>query len=220
MKWKEKIDFDQTLFSLGDWLIGIDEVGWGSFAGSIVLGCVAIHRSFYEDLLDKVSKNSILQKVDDSKKISERNRKSVSEAIQSLVCDRFLISIGEAEPELINSKGMVAAYKFAFESALSKILKSSDSIQHDFYKIILDGSRKVQNTIYEHETIIKGDAQSYILGCASTVAKVYRDSLILEQSSVYPYYKWDKNKGYGTEDHREAIKKYGSCPLHRTLFIK
>jgi len=219
MKWKEKLEFDQTLFSLGDWLVGIDEVGWGSFAGSIVLGCVAIHRSFYEELPDIISKNNNLQKVDDSKKVSEKNRKNVSDSIKELENDRFLVSIGEAEPELINSKGMISSYKFAFESALSKIL-SNGSINQDLYKIVLDGSRKVQNTIYEHETIIKGDAKSYLLGCASTVAKVYRDSLIVEQSSIYPQYGWDKNKGYGTEDHRQAIKKYGSCPLHRTLFIK
>lgn len=220
MKWRAKLDFDLQQYSFGDWLLGVDEVGWGSFAGHIVLGCVGIHRAFYEKLPTLISQNPFLAMVDDSKKIGERNRPKVADAIKSLAGEHFVYGIGEAHPDIINSEGMVPAYKVAYESVIGKVLEQKPEIKDDMYRILLDGSRKVQNTIFDHDTIIKGDAQSYLLGCASTVAKVYRDNQITELAKLYPQYGWDRNKGYGTEDHREAISKHGSCPMHRLLFIK
>ena len=70
------------------------------------------------------------------------------------------------------------------------------------------------------EIVVKGDAQSYAIGAASIIAKVYRDNLMVEYDKIYPEYSFAKNKGYGTKDHINALKESGSCPIHRKTFIK
>ena len=85
-------------------------------------------------------------------------------------------------------------------------------------KTLVDGVDTHLNLNAEY--VIKGDSKSYTIGCASILAKVYRDNLMDEYAKVYPNYAFEKNKGYGTKAHTDAIKEYGLCPIHRVSFTK
>lgn len=86
--------------------------------------------------------------------------------------------------------------------------------------IVLVDGYKIPNLGFNQRAIIKGDRKSYSIACASILAKVSRDRYIVEISSKYPLYKFEKHKGYGTKEHIEILQKYGPCEIHRISFLK
>ena len=198
---KEKEFVDKLLYEKqeqekGRFLIaGVDEVGRGPLAGPVCVACVMMP-------LD-----DIIEGVDDSKKISEKKREQLFEEIkEKAIC----YSIQMVNEQIIDEINILEATKLAMKNAIESMDVKPDVVLVDaISKLDVDA---------EIRGIIKGDALSYSIGCASILAKVTRDRLMCDLAKEYPEYGFEKHKGYGTKDHLEAIKKYGPCPIHRLTF--
>lgn len=199
---------ERQLIERGVGLIaGLDEVGRGSLAGPVVAGCVLFSKP-----LDVFS---VPVKINDSKKLKHQER----ELAAKWIVKNAITSIGSSSVEEINSLGIVNACHLAFRRSIAKISKimPPDHLLVDAFYI-----PKVKNFGKDKQTpIIKGDTISFSIAAASIVAKVYRDKLMVDYSrnKEYSVYDWQKNKGYGTKKHREAIAKFGITTLHRKLFV-
>lgn len=194
------LDYELAEMKNGNTLIaGVDEVGRGPLAGPVVCACVIMP---LDDLIDGV---------DDSKKLSEKKREVFSELIKEKA---IAYSISEIDEKRIDEINILNATKECMANAVNSLKVKPEVLLVDALK--LDG---VDNSI-KQIPIIKGDATSYNIACASIIAKVYRDNLMVEMDKKYPGYEFAKNKGYGTKKHIEAIKTYGAKEIHRKSFIK
>lgn len=193
-KTEELIAFDRPYATGGTVVAGMDEVGRGPLAGNVVTACVVM------------PPEPVIAWVDDSKKLSEKRRESVFEEIMRLA---LYVGIGEVSPERIDEINILEATREAMRKAASQV--PADVFLIDAVtKLGLNG-REIP--------IIKGDATSYCIAAASIVAKVTRDRQMIEMDRIYPEYGFARNKGYGTKEHIEALKRIGPCPLHRRSFI-
>ncbi|MCY6959508.1 ribonuclease HII [Clostridium sp. ZC22-4] len=184
------------------YIIGVDEVGRGPLAGPIVAAAVVL------DLNYKSSEELILH-INDSKKISAQLR----EELDTLIKERAIsYSIIEIDNNKIDTKGIA----WCNNEVLKRACEGS-SVKPD---LVLSDGYAIKNCIYPNEYIIKGDAKSASIACASIIAKVYRDNIMKKYAELYPKYAFEKNVGYGTKEHIEAIKKYGCTPIHRKSFLK
>ena len=177
-------------------IAGVDEVGRGPLAGPVVCASVIMPL------------NDIIEGIDDSKKLSEKKRHILSEVIKEKA---IAYSICEISPEEIDQINILNAVKKCMVDAV-KSLEIQPQIT------LVDGVDTALDINAEY--IIKGDSKSYSIGCASILAKVYRDNLMVEYSKKYPEYAFEKHKGYGTKFHIDKIKEIGPCKLHRKTFIK
>ena len=179
-------------------IAGIDEAGRGPLAGPVVCACVVM----------PLDENSIIDGVNDSKKLSPKKREELFEKIKERAIAFSIVEVDEREIDEINilnatKKGMIKSIK---ELGIVPEIVLIDAVELD-----ID---------LEQEAIIKGDTLSYNIACASILAKVYRDRLMVDYSKTYPEYCFDKHKGYGTKLHIEKLKEFGACPIHRSTFIK
>ena len=196
----DKLQFEKELLSKGvTYIAGVDEVGRGPLAGPVV--CAAV--------IMPLEESEIIAGVDDSKKIAEKKREKLSELIKEKALAYCIFEVSEKEIDEIN---ILEATKKGMREALLGL-----KIQPEF--VLTDGNMTL-NIPFPQRAIVKGDALSYSIGCASIVAKVYRDKLMEEYANTYPMYAFEKNKGYGTAVHINAIKEYGICPIHRKTFTK
>lgn len=183
---------------------GIDEAGRGPLCGPVFASCVVVNKKYYP------------KKVNDSKKLTEKVREEIFNEILDLEKQgKIFFGIGTAgveEIETINIRNATKlAMKRAYENLLSKYLISIDYV-------IVDGNF-IPEIDKPAEYVIKGDQKSISIATASIIAKVSRDNLLKIMDKEYPQYNWKNNKGYGTKEHLEAIKKYGLCKYHRKGFI-
>lgn len=176
-------------------IIGIDEAGRGPLAGPVV--AVALNWGNSE----------IIEGVKDSKKISEKKRLKLYELILKNALD---IGIGIVHEKEIDSINILQATYSAMRKAVKKLQIKPDLL-------LVDGNRADIPGI-KQENIIKGDSLSYSIACASIIAKVTRDKMMVEYSKVFPLYNFDKHKGYGTKFHIKAIIENKACPIHRKSF--
>jgi ribonuclease HII len=181
-------------------IVGVDESGYGPGAGPVVAGAVRIPNGVVEELL-------LSKKIKDSKKLTEKRREEAYEDIIK-VCDW---GIGIINNDIIDEINILEATKLAMQMAIKK-LKYCDYV-------LVDGI-VVLNTPYTQMSIIKGDNKSISIAAASIVAKVTRDRIMCDLHKIFPIYNWNKNKGYLTRDHIQAIKKYGITEFHRLSFKK
>lgn len=200
-KEKEQIDnlkFEREEETKGNFLIaGMDEVGRGPLAGPVCVACVIMP-------LDDV-----IEGIDDSKKLSEKKRDALFEKIKEKA---IAYSIEMVDEETIDKINILEATKLCMKKAVEKLEIKPDVVLVDAIKS-LDVTVPIRG-------IIKGDALSYSIGCASILAKVTRDRLMVELAKEYPEYGFEKHKGYGTKVHIEALKEYGPCVYHRLSFLK
>ena len=189
------LEFDQSFRTPGVMIAGMDEVGRGPLAGSVVTACVVMPA------------DTFILWIDDSKKLSEKRREKTYEEILS---QALYVGIGEVNASEIDRINILQATKEAMRIAASQV-------QADIF--LIDAVTNIGLNGKEIP-IIKGDASSYSIAAASIVAKVTRDRQMAEYDRIYPEYGFIRNKGYGTREHIEAIKKYGPCPLHRRTFIR
>lgn len=189
------LDIEKNLWKKGYAKVcGIDEVGRGSFAGPVVAGAVIFKDS------------KIPEGINDSKLLKPRQREKLDKEIKQVALSW---AVCEISVSLINKLGIGKATQMAFRKAVKKL--SPDFVLIDaFY--INHVNRKKQ------KAIIKGDQICVSISAASIIAKVYRDGLMIKLHNKYPGYGFDKHKGYGTKDHRDAIKIHGLCRIHRKSF--
>lgn len=195
---------DQELLKKGPILIGVDEAGYGPWAGPVVAGAIHIPQAFWQEFQD----HKVFSQIKDSKKLSEKKRNLIYEELKS--CALISCGIGIASVEEIDNLNVLRASHLAMERAVQQITPSPSMI-------ILDGNKK-PHWQWPCHTVIDGDNKSYSIAAASILAKVTRDTIMKELSCNYPAYKWDKNVGYGTKDHQNAIAEYGITPHHRRSF--
>ena len=180
------------------YIAGIDEAGRGPLAGPVVVGVVIM------------PKDSFIEYVNDSKKVSESKREMLYEKITSEAIAYSTGIIWQDERDEIN---ILEATKKALTEAI-------DSLEIKTDMILVDALDKIDTKGIPYTSIIKVDYKVYSISCASIIAKVTRYRIIREYYEMYPEYGFASHKGYGTAKHIEAIKKYGICPLHRKTFVK
>ncbi len=204
------IDFDLEILKNYSFIIGVDEVGRGSLAGSVVAGAV----SFQPPELNQ----KWLQEINDSKKINFTKRQNLSDKLK----ENCFYALGESTVEEIDTIGILNATFLAMRRATDELINKLNLSESEKYLILVDGNLKIRQLNLEQKTVIKGDSQSLHIAAASILAKVYRDNLMIDLShqEEFRHYNWQKNKGYGTKEHQQAIIKYGSSQLHRQKFIR
>ena len=185
------VDFDRSFIHP---LAGVDEVGRGTLAGPVVAAAVILD---FKNLPNDIN---------DSKKVSKKNR----EIISTKILENSITSIGHATVEEIDDINILRASLLAMKRAVEGLSRKP--------KLVLIDGNHIPDIKIESKSIIKGDNKSLSIAAASIIAKVYRDNLMTEYSKKYPGYLWEKNSGYGTKEHLEAIKNLGITPIHRTSF--
>ena len=190
----ELMAFDLPYKNGGLVVAGMDEVGRGPLAGNVVTACVVM------------PDEPVIPWIDDSKKLSESRREKLFDEIME---HALYVGIGEVSPAEIDEINILQATKKAMRIAASSV--PADIFLIDAVTELGLKGREIP--------VIKGDASSYSIAAASIIAKVTRDRQMIEMDTVYPQYGFAKNKGYGTREHIDALKKYGPCPAHRRTFI-
>lgn len=175
-------------------IVGIDEAGRGPLAGPVVAASVLIGKKLFKE------------RIDDSKKLSPLNRqKAFFEILR-----HCLVSVGIVDNTDIDRINILNATKRAMEQAVTGLGIEPDCL-------LIDGNITL-NLPFHQEGIIKGDSKSISIAAASIIAKVVRDSLMLQFDTLYPQYGFRYHKGYGTRKHMSALKLFGPCPIHRKTF--
>lgn len=178
------------------YVCGIDEVGRGPFAGPVV-ACAVI-----------LPKDCKILYANDSKKLSEKKREELYDIIMK---EAVSVGIGLRDNERIDEINILQATYEAMRDAVNNL-----SVKPD---VLLNDAVTIPDLPYKQVPIIKGDAKSISIACASIVAKVTRDRMMCEYDEVYPGFGFAKNKGYGTKEHIEALAQMGPTPIHRKSFI-
>lgn len=192
---KQMREFEREYEHLG-YICGIDEVGRGPFAGPVVAGAVIL------------PPDCEILYVNDSKQLSEKMREQIYDEIMEKAVS---VAVGYASPQRIDEINILQATYEAMREAVSKLDVTP--------QILLNDAVTIPQITIPQVPIIKGDAKSISIAAASIVAKVTRDRLMREYDKIMPGYGFASNKGYGSKEHIEAIKKYGPTPIHRRSFI-
>lgn len=179
-------------------ICGIDEAGRGPLAGPVVVAAVIM------------PEDSMIEGVNDSKKVSEKKREKLYDEITS---NAIAWGVGIIDQKEIDKINILNATKKGLTKALTELVEKPDII-------LVDALTGIDTLGIPYQSIIKGDAKSYSIAAASIIAKVTRDRIMRQWDELYPEYGFEKHKGYGTKTHIEAIKNYGICPLHRKTFVK
>ncbi len=192
-------EIERDLYSKGfQKICGIDEAGRGPLAGPVVVAGVIMPQ------------NSMIEGVNDSKKVSEKKREKLYDLILE---EAISYSVAIIEQDIIDEINILNATK----QGVTKVVEEL-SIKPDL--IIIDALTHINTKGIPYDSIIKGDAKCYNIAAASIIAKVTRDRIMRQWDEIYPQYGFINHKGYGTAKHIDAIKEYGLCPIHRKSFTK
>ena len=181
-----------------NYICGIDEAGRGPLAGPVVVASVIM------------PKDSMIEGVNDSKKVSESKREMLYEKIIEEAVSYGVAIIDQKEIDELN---ILNATKKALTTSLKELTVRPDII-------LVDALERIDTLQIPYQSIIKGDAKAYSIAAASIIAKVTRDRIMRQLYEIYPQYGFERHKVYGTAAHIAAIKEYGICPLHRLSFVK
>uniref|UniRef100_A0A831ZQU9 Ribonuclease HII n=1 Tax=Desulfacinum infernum TaxID=35837 RepID=A0A831ZQU9_9BACT len=188
--------FDNAIRRRGFRLVaGVDEVGRGPLAGPVVAAAVIL------------AENTSLPGVTDSKKVTPRRREELAAVIRD---HAVAVSVGCAEPDEIDRTDILRATFSAMLRAIQSL-----KVPPDF--VLLDGPYTLPLAVPQRG-VIQGDVRSLSIAAASIIAKVHRDRLMDDYHSLYPAYGFHRHKGYPTAEHREALRRFGPCPIHRRSF--
>lgn len=200
---------EKNLYAQGvESICGIDEAGRGPLAGPVVVASVIM------------PKDSMIEGVNDSKKVSEKKREMLYEQI---IKEAVAYGVGIIDQNEIDKVNILNATKEGLTTCIKELEKDLQEKNRGFDKpeiILVDALTKIDTDGISYRSIIKGDAKSYSIAAASIIAKVTRDRIMRQWDEVYPEYGFEKHKGYGTATHIAAIREYGLCPLHRKTFVK
>lgn len=235
MKRRQLRGFDLKQISGVNSLIGVDEVGRGAFAGPVVAAAVVVTREFLE------SRWAIVRggRVNDSKLLNPEQREELWSEFEKLsAAGRIHANYGMATVEEIEQHNILGATKLAMRRALGGIYPPEafepERTEPDLFssfeerkaftpivsaRVLIDGLA-LRGFPYPHRALIDGDARSLCIAMASIIAKVTRDRLMVELDGRFPGYGFAQHKGYGTEDHRDAVLRLGRCTEHREMFLR
>ncbi len=215
-------------------LIGVDEAGRGALAGPVVAAAVVVNQNFLEGrwAIGRAGR------VNDSKLLTPADRAELFAEFEALAAaGQIHAHHGTADVAEIESLNILGATKLAMRRALEGICPPSafaSKTEPDLFAsaeevasfsptisahIVVDGLR-LRNFPYPHTPLVNGDGRSLCIAMASIVAKVTRDRLMRELDAKYPGYGFAAHNGYGTEEHRNAVRRLGRCPQHRELFLR
>ena len=197
MEQKDWFLYEKELYLNYDNVCGVDEAGRGPLAGPVCAAAVILPKNF------------MIEGINDSKKLSEKKREQLFSTIKEKAIDYSIAFASEKEIDEIN---ILNATFLAMKRAIAGL-----RVKPDF--ILIDGN-KTPDLDTPNTSLIKGDSLSASIAAASILAKVSRDHLMLEISKEYPIYEFCKHKGYGTKLHRDLLKEYGPCEIHRKTFLK
>ena len=183
-----QLDDDRTL-------VGIDEVGIGCLAGPVVAAAVILNPA------------NPIYGITDSKKISEQRRKALADQVMANAVDW---AIGQASVSEIDQHNILRASHLAMQRAYG-------GLKSDATLVLIDGNKSPYFPV-ESKAVIKGDESVPAIGAASIIAKVFRDGLMRELGRKYPFYDFEKNKGYPTKSHMQMLRALGPCAQHRNSF--
>ena len=175
---------------------GCDEAGRGCLAGSVYAAAVIFPENYQNEELN------------DSKQLTDKRRKQLRDIIER---DAVAWAVGVVTPDEIDKINILNASILAMHRALDQLKVRPEAI-------IVDGNRFKKYQDLPHTTIVKGDGKYMAIAAASILAKTYRDDYMNQLAREYPQYDWQKNKGYPTKKHREAIRQYGTTPYHRMSY--
>lgn len=175
---------------------GLDEAGRGCYAGPVAAAAVILPKDFRHPLLN------------DSKQLTATQRELLRPLIEK---EAISFGVSLVSHEEIDRLNILKASFLAMHQAIGQLKKKPDLL-------LIDGNRFSPYKKIPHQCFVKGDGRFASIAAASVLAKTYRDEFMLQLHKEFPDYHWDKNKGYGTAAHREAISKYGLCAYHRKSF--
>lgn len=190
-------EFDTELLPEFPILCGVDEVGRGPLAGSVVAACAILDFN-----------GPPIQGLNDSKKLTPSRREELFLEIQTRA---IAYGIGECSPSEIDRFNILRASLLAMKRALEAMGRPPGLL-------LVDGNQNIPDIPWPQRTLVKGDGRSASIAAASILAKVIRDRQMLELHTLHPDYGFDGHKGYPTQMHRDAIHKYGLTPFHRVSF--
>ena len=217
------------------YIAGVDEVGRGPLAGPVVTAAVILPEDFD------------IPGIDDSKKLSEKRREELFDVITEKA---LAWGIGQADHEVIDEINILQATKRAMMEAIreadamlrqrlekgeipagreedamlrqergEKFGEREEDAPGSIDYVLLDAV-ELPGLQVPQQAVIKGDAKVLAIAAASIVAKVWRDRMMVEYAKEFPFYAFEKNKGYGTKEHYASIREHGICPIHRKTFLK
>lgn len=179
------------------YLAGVDEAGRGPLAGPVVAASVILPPDFFDE------------NINDSKKLSQKQREKLFDII---ISNAISYSFSVISQDTIDRINILNSSLLAMKNSVLKLKPLPELV-------LVDGN-KIFNSELNTLAIVKGDTKSKSIAAASIIAKVIRDRMMIRLSDKYPEYRWEKNKGYPTKSHIEAIMKYGVTPVHRKSFLK
>lgn len=201
----EMKQFDRETSNWADYVAGVDEVGRGPLAGPVVAAAVVLPQDFD------------IPGIEDSKKLTEKKRETLYPIIKE---NALAYGIGMADHKRIDEINILEATK----EAMAQAIENAGSMLREKYGQeighVLFDAMKIDAVKLPQTSVIKGDSKSLSIAAASIVAKVTRDRMMVEYSSQYTDYSFEKNKGYGTKAHYEGLEKAGPCEIHRITFLK
>ncbi|MBQ8481089.1 MAG: ribonuclease HII [Alphaproteobacteria bacterium] len=185
-------------------ICGVDEAGRGPWVGPVVAGAVVF--------LSRDINPELLNGINDSKKLSAKKRERLYDLLlQEEKVGHISCAVGEASAAEIDSLNILQATFLAMKRAVQNLKVSPTHT-------LIDGNRLPADFCCSCSCYISGDSKSYSIAAASIMAKVYRDNLLKKLALEYPEYGFEKNAGYGTKEHIEALKRYGITPQHRKSY--
>lgn len=206
---------ERKLLTEYDYVVGVDEVGMGCLAGPVVVCAVALDKKFFQKRYPK------LRGLRDSKLLSAKQREIYA---RELVKSGLRYQMVLCQPKTIDRINIYQAARLAMRRAIGKFIvdrkkKKLGTINYKLKTVILvDGKTKIPGLPLEQWPIVKGDRKVFAIACASILAKVYRDKLMIRYAKKFPGYGFEKHKGYGTKEHLEYLSVLGPCSLHRKSF--
>lgn len=186
-----KAYFDKNLIE-----VGCDEAGRGCLAGPVYAAAVILPKNYRNKWLD------------DSKKLSDKDRYELRPEIEEKALTWAIGVVDNVEIDEIN----------ILKSSFLAMHRAIDQLKQKPELLLIDGNRFTKYKEIRHECIVKGDAKFLSIAAASILAKTYRDDFMKEAAIKHPQYSWEQNMGYPTKKHRDAIREYGTTPLHRMTF--
>ncbi len=194
-------NYEWPLWQHTELICGIDEAGRGPLAGPVVAAAALFPRWFKPD-------DTLLELLDDSKKLTARERNELVPAIKNAALSW---SVASVEHNIIDSINILQATMLAMNNAIALLPCVPDLL-------LVDGNRFSTKLSIPYNTIIKGDSKVFSIAAASVLAKTHRDEIMVLYGSKFPLYGFERHAGYATKAHVEAIRQHGRCPIHRVSF--